>query len=288
MTNFEELNKKYPLKYIKFNNKNWEYLTRGSGKITLLVFPGGGQYAQSQYQMIDEFSDKYKVIIPNIYNVYSIEEFCQEIDEILKLEKADKLIVYGLSIGALLAQSYTKRHKKTVLSLIISHGCAPTSPTYQKKIIRYLKLLNIILPITPSFMIKFIAKNWAGRIQGISKKVTKDFNRSVMENNESNNLMKLLSRKFYEKYLTKTLLYTWIGLHFDFHNNEKFNSETFKDWKGNVLILRTDNDPLMQDDGEFKKIYPNAKVYTFSGFGHLTAIYEHKKAIRVMKAFLNY
>lgn len=269
-----EFNKKYQLKYIYINNAKWEYLSKGSGKITLLVIPGGGQYAQSQYQMIDNFSDKYKVIIPTIYGVYSLEDCFKGIDEMLKKEKAEKLIVYGLSIGALIAQSYTKRNLNRVIALIISHGCAPASPTYKKKVIRSLQLLNFIMPIVSSPVIKFFSKNFAGRIQGSSKSL------------ENNNSMNLLSKNFYDKYLNKTLLYTWINLHLDFFKNEKFDSGTFEDWEGKALILRTDNDPLMQDDGEFKNIYPKAIVKTFTGTGHLTDIYRKEEIIKTIKYFL--
>ncbi len=68
----EEFNKKYPLKTLTVAGKRWEYISKGSGKITLLVLPGGGQYAKSQYRMVDSFSDQYKVIIPTVYDIYSI------------------------------------------------------------------------------------------------------------------------------------------------------------------------------------------------------------------------
>src|SRR5258708_435379 len=165
-----------PLKHLTFAGQDWEYLIKGSGKMGMLVFPGGGQYAQSQYKTAEAFSNKYKVIIPTIYGIYSIKDCCDGVNKILDDEKVDKVVVYGLSIGALLAQSYTKRNLGKVQALIISHGSTPTSLTYKRKIIQPLQLLNLALPVIPSALVKLIAKKWAGRIQGISRYVTQDFN----------------------------------------------------------------------------------------------------------------
>lgn len=49
-----------------------------------------------------------------------------------------------------------------------------------------------------------------------------------------------------------------------------FTSRDLSDWKGKLLIIRTDNDPLAQDDGVFKRYYPTARVISFNETGHLT------------------
>ena len=147
-------------------------------------------------------------------------------------------------------------------------------------------MLNLVLPFIPLFLLRLITKNWADRIQGVSKNVTINFNVERLENRQSRDFRKLLAEKFYREYVTKTLLYTWIKLHLDFYYNEKFSINDFRNWSGETLILRTDNDPLMQDDGEFKKIYPNATVKTFSETGHLTDIYQFEKVVGVIREFL--
>lgn len=274
----------HPVKKININGKYWEYIVCGKGKETLLLLPGGGQTAQSNFQMIDVFKDNYKVISPTIYDSDSIEEFCNGVNTILKREKVNKIFLYGLSIGGMMAQSYIRRNKDRVIKLIISHSPSPGSKTYIRNIIFPLKLLNIILPIIPDKLIRFLAMKYSGSFQGVSQKAHEKYMKNI--NEKTKKLLYHFANEFYEKYLTKRLLTTWIRLHFEYCRNEKFTSHDLADWKGRILILRTDNDYLADDSGEFANIYPYAKVYTFHGTGHLTFQYQFEKMREIIADFL--
>ncbi len=280
----ENFYKIHPLKKITIDGKRWEYIVCGNGKDTLFLLPGGGQTAQSNFQLIDAFRDKYKVISPTIYDTDSIEEFCYGINTILKREKVNKIFLYGLSIGGMMAQSYIRRNKDKVIRLIISHSPAPRSKTYLRRIIIPLNLLNIILPAIPDRLIRFVAKKYSGGFQGVSQNNHEKYMKNI--NEKTKNLLYHFANEFYEKYLTKRLLTTWIRLHFDFYRNEKFTSRDLADWNGKTLILRTDNDYLADDSGEFANIYPNAEVYTFHGTAHLTFQYQFEKMQEIIADFL--
>lgn len=274
----------YSLKTININNKTWEYISAGNGKIAFLMFPGGGQTAQSNYQFTDAFKSKYRVICPTIYDVDSIKEFCEAINEILVKETADKVFLYGLSIGGMMAQLYIRRNKDKVLKLIISHAPAPKSPKYFRHVIIPLRFLNLILPMVPNKVIRYMARKFSGKYQGENKRYHKEYMELLDE--KEKNLLFHFANEFYEKYLTKRLLTTWIRLHFDYYYHEKFTQEDLKGWKGKILILRTDNDHLTDDGGEYTRIYPQAKVYTFHGTGHLTFQYQFEKIKEVIFDFL--
>ena len=68
---------------------------------------------------------------------------------------------------------------------------------------------------------------------------------------------------------------------------KKFKSNDLNDWPGEILIIRTDNDPLAQDDGMFREYYPNAEVYTFHGSGHLTPFVRFEELAQVINEFLH-
>jgi pimeloyl-ACP methyl ester carboxylesterase len=271
-----------PLKRLNIQGKNWEYIATGEGKSTFLLLPGGGQTAQYNFHLINSFKDQYKVVAITIYDTNSIEECCNAISTILQKENADQNIVaYGLSLGGLIAQSYLKRNKDKVNRLILSHACTPKSKTYKNKVIRPLQYLSYVLPLVPNSLIRFFSKNFAGNIQGVKNKFPiPDFTKEERE------VLKYYSREFTNKYLNKRLLQTWIKLHFDFFKNELFERNEFKYWRGKVLVLRTDNDPLMQDEGEFEKIYPTIVIKTFKGTGHLTFYYRATEIIDSIKRFL--
>lgn len=277
----EEFYKKYPLKKISVNNKNWEYISCGKAKETLLLFPGGGQTAQGNFRLIQVFEDEYKIIIPTIYDVDSIKEFCNAINTILQNENTDKVILYGCSIGGLLAQSYLKRNKDKVTDLILLSACTPKSKLYQSKIVPLTKL-KFLLGIVPIGILKFLLTNFGGQFQGASK----EGRVRAKEDIEVDKLLHLFVQEFVERYFTKRLLTTWLCLHKEF-SQESITKEDFSDWKGKVLIMRSDNDPLMQDDGDFKKVYPQSDIFTFHGTGHLSHYYEFHKMVEVMNNFLN-
>ena len=63
--------------------------------------------------------------------------------------------------------------------------------------------------------------------------------------------------------------------------------QIWSDWKGRVLIIRTDNDPLAQDDGVFKEYYPQAIIHTFHDSGHLTPFVRFEEMAQVIDKFLH-
>lgn len=274
----------YSIKTIKINNKDWEYISEGEGNRALLIFPGGGQIAQSTFDLIETFCNSYKVIAITVYDVDTIVEFCEAVNMILEKEGVNDVILYGLSQGGMLVQSYLRRNKERAQALIISHSIAPKSASYPRRIIIPLTLLNIFLPFIPASLIKYVAQRLSGKIQGVTNENHKKLLPQMDRRKEE--LSNFFTKEFITKYLTKRLLMTWINLHFDFYHNEKFTPNDLSDWKGKVLILRTDNDPLAQDDGEFAKLYKEARVYTFHGTGHLTFYYQSEKIIEVIKNFL--
>lgn len=269
----------YKTKRTIIDGVSWEYIVAGKGSRTLLILPGGGQNAQSNWRLIKEFESDYKVIAITIYECNSINELVGAINKILEKERAKKLVVYGLSIGSLMAQSYVKRNKGKVSKLIISHGCAPQSKTYKRKVIVPLVLAKYILPFAPNFVLRYLSK-FAGRVQGQSKK------RKIIIEDKISRINKAVNEDFKARHWNKRLIKTWIDLHVDFFKNEDLDEKTFLDWKGKILILRTNNDPLMQDEGWFKKIYPDAKVHTFRETGHLTYYLQFENMVKVLQDFL--
>lgn len=279
----EEFYRDHPIQTLEIKNTKWEYISCGNGKETILIFPGGGQSAQANFRLIEALESKYKVIACTIYNVDSISDFCFAINSILRKEKIEKVILYGLSIGGMMAQSYLKRNPEKVSLLILSHCCTPRSSMYKKKVLQPLLLLNIFLPLIPSPFISFFSKHFAGKLQGVSNQT------NVMNSEDQEKVEKLTKEftiEFRETYLNKKLLKTWINLHKDF-SKENFSEKDFSNWKGKILILRSDNDPLVQDEGDVKHVYPNATVYVFHGSGHLTYYYQFPSMIKEINDFLN-
>lgn len=271
----------YPLQTIRIGGKVWEYIKKGTGKKTLVILPGGFENAQITFEQIEVFQKEYTVISITINNCDSINELCIAINAILDKEKIQKIYLYGLSLTGLLVQSYTKRNKERVEKLIISHAAAPQSKTYLQKSIFPLRILQPLAYYLPMSWIKFLIQKIGYSVQANTNKQFK-FPEMRKKNQQ---VFQLILHEFFEKYYDRKFIKTIYRLHYNFVC-ETFDHTTFADWKGKVLILQTDNDPLMGDNGAFKTIYPDAKVVTFHGTGHLTLYFQFPDVVQVIHEFL--
>ncbi|MBI4100413.1 alpha/beta fold hydrolase [Candidatus Microgenomates bacterium] len=281
----EEFIAGHPPRQVTVNGKTFEYLTGGSGETAFLVFPGAGQNALSCYDLIDAFENKYKVVAINISGLAGLEEFFEYVDQILKKEKVKNIIIYGLSLGGLLTQHYLRRHRDLISRVIISHSGSTKSPTIIKKVIIPGKILHFFLPILPLNLLQYLSVKFVGRFQVGKANILSLYQKySTPENLERRReYLKELSYSFWNR----EFLESFYKIGMDLREAEKnFSADDFKNWRGKILILKTDNDPLAKDEGMLKKLYPQAKVYIFHETGHLTPFIQFENMVKVIKNFL--
>lgn len=275
---------KHPLKYIIIKDKKWEYLSGGKGNKTIVILPGGLQNAESCFDIMNAFEHNYRVLIITVAGAKTINELCDTLNTILDYEKIHKIFLFGRSLGGLLAQSYVRRNQNKVEKLILSHTAAPSSKTFINKVVKPIMIQNILLSLSPMFLVRFVVKKIGTQTQLVKNAGISD-TWSLMTP-QHRVLRRAFQQEFIPKHMTKKLLKTTCWLTLDFYRHEKFTARDLDNWKGKILITRTDNDPLMQDDGEFIKLYPQAKFYTFTKTGHLTDFIQFEKTIEVIRNFL--
>jgi pimeloyl-ACP methyl ester carboxylesterase len=278
--------KKHPLKQVEVNKELKEYLVGGNGKSAFLIFPGSGQDAQSCYDLIDAFEKKYKAIAINYDRFYTLDLFFTYVNAILAQEKVEKTYLYGLSLGGFLAQHYVRRYPNMISKLIISHSGTTKSKTIINKVIKPGKLYYFFIPIIPQWFLNKIFKPIAVRVQSGQSNIIKLYEQySTKENYQRRHDF---SKKTTFSMIDKNYLKTVYCLGIEMEKQEKsVNFADFQNWKGKILIIRTDNDPLAQDDGVFKEYYPSAQVYTFHETGHLTPFIQTEKMIEVIDKFIH-
>jgi len=277
-----EFYKKHPLKTFNSEGKTVEYISSGKGKNTAVLFPGGGQTAQSNFGMIETLESYFRIISPTLYDLDSIDQFCRILDSLLNHEQIGKIYIYGLSVGGLLAQSYLFRNPQRVKKIIISHACTPSSKVFKTKVVLPLKILKIFLPFIPDKLIRLAVKKGAMKFQGGNIKSSSPD--PWLENKRNSRLIDHFSQEFIDKYLTKTLLQTWINIDIGF-TKEEFDNKKIQNWSGQIMILNTDNDPLVGMDPDFQKLYPKAKMHIFHGTGHLTFFFQYTPLINLVDDF---
>lgn len=273
-------------KLIETNGIEREYITGGKGEIGFLVFPGSGQDALSCYDLIDAFEDKYKVIAINYDRIFSLDDFYSYVNGVLAKENVTAVNLYGLSLGGFLAQHYVRKFPKIVKTLIISHSGSTKSKTVQSKVAKPGKLIYKFIPIIPQFVLNLFFKPIAGRVQvgqsdiiGLYKKYSTKENferRSVFSMNTS---FSLIDKNYLKSVYS-------LGTEMEKAENS-FGANDLNNWNGNILVIRTHNDSLAQDDGMFEIYYPDAKVYSFQETGHLTPFIQFEKMLGVIRDFLS-
>jgi len=276
----------HPYKKVVVDGKERGYLVGGKGNATLLIFLGAGQDALSCYDLIDAFENKYKVIAINYNNLRSLQEFYDYVNAILKKENVKTLYIYGLSIGGFLAQHYLRQYKDKVSKVILCQSGSTKSKTVINHVAIPGKILYFFLPIIPISLFRNFLTKIAGRVQSGQKDVLKLYKKySTKENLERRT--ELFNKTGYN-FLTRDYLESIYHLGIGIEKNEKnFTKRDLDNWKGKILIIKTDNDPLAQDGGMFKKYYPNAKVVTFTETGHLTSFIRFEEIVKVIQNFLN-
>lgn len=276
----------HPVKNVLIDGVTRNYLIGGKGKTGFLVFPGSGQDLLSCYDLVDEFEDDYKVIVVTYSGFKTLESFFRYVCTILDQERINKVILYGLSMGGFLGYHFVKCFPEKVDTLILSHSSTTKSVTTIKRVVIPGKILNFLLPLIPLSLVKWVITKNSGKAQSGSKDVGKLWNEfSTKENSERR-------REMYNKvgltWLTKDYLNSIYSLGTEMEEIEKrdFTVDVLKVWRGKILIIRTDNDPLAQDDGVFKTYFPQAKVIIFKTTGHLTPFIRFEEIAKTIRGFV--
>lgn len=278
--------KNHPIKKVRIKNIDGKYIVGGKSKIGFLIFPGGGQDIYSSYDLIEAYEKDYKVISLSINGFDDLKTYFEFVNKILEKEKITKVIVYGLSLGGFIAQHYVRANKEKVIKLILSHTGSTRSQSIRKKVIIPGKILYFFLPIIPLGLVKLLVKKNAGKTQSGSSDVKALWNKY----SSKENLLKRMQfiERFGLDFLNRSYLNSFYRLGIDMEKSEKqWKYDEFNSWSKNVLIIKTDSDPLAQDDGELKKYYPQAKEYIFFKTGHLTPFIRFEDMKRLIDEFIN-
>jgi pimeloyl-ACP methyl ester carboxylesterase len=274
--------KNHPIKRIG----DGEYVVGGKGKTAFLIFPGSGQDALSCFDLVGEFEKKYKAVAISYTGFYDLDSLFCFVNKILDKEKVDNVVLYGLSLGGFIAQHYVRRYPDKVVKLILSHSGSTKSKTIVRKVSRPGKFFYKIVPLIPQKFLNKIFIPVAGRMQSGKS----NFRALYEKYSSKENLERRIefSKKNTFSMIDKNYLKTVYSLGTEMERVEnKFSNKDLSGWKGKILILRTENDPLAQDDGMFKHYYPKAKVVTFKETGHLTPFIRFEQMAFEINKFLN-
>jgi pimeloyl-ACP methyl ester carboxylesterase len=262
----------HPCKHINVAGVEWEYISCGNSKESLLVLPGGLRVAEAAFRLIQMFEDSYRVITPTYPPLGTMNEIVDGIAAILDMEQVTEAFILGQSYGGAVAQVLTQRYPSRVKKLILS-GTAPLLAVGWKRVLTNLLLVAAVL--LPERIVMAIFR------KALSPVIT------VQES----------QRIFWEAYLeelfTQRLTKEDILSHFrttrDAQMKYVYRSGEESSWHGDVLVIWGEDDHLRTERGRrgMMGIYPQAQIHILAGGGHTVALSEPEKYAATIKEFLN-
>jgi 3-oxoadipate enol-lactonase len=266
--------KKMPEKKLVIKGVEWEYVTGGRGRQTLLMFHGAVGGAETMQWLAASFADEYRTITPTVADVNTLEEVCDAVSAILDREHVGRAVVFGGSFGGLVAQAFFKRRRAQVEDLVLLSTGVPNRKTGART-----EWMTKLLRLLPFSLTRGLLK----------PEISKHLNTPVPEEHAARiREFKQHLEEYFNHKLTKRTLLSRVALGVDFNRNETYAPDDQSDWPGRILIVESNDDPTIPVDERrrLRAAYPRALVCTFAGAGHLIPLLRLEELVGVVKAFL--
>jgi len=251
-------------KQITVNNVEWNYLTSGKGKETILFLHGMGGAYDLWWQQVIEFEKDYKIITYTLpEEINSLEKASEGILRILETENIDKLNVVGTSMGGYIAQYLVSSIPNRIEKAVFANTFPPNNLIEKVNATK-----SKVIPYLPEIL--------------LSKLGEKKLNNELIPAAKNSELLKafLPSLPFSKKQFMNRF-YVVI---------DKFTATPTKYEVKRIpkLIIESDNDPLIQPQlrKEIKNLYVDAETYTFKKEGHFPYINASQEYNTVLRNFL--
>ncbi len=254
------------IKIIDFKGAKWKYYSGGNGTKTILFLHGMGGAYDLWWQQVKEFEKDYRVITYTLpEEINTLKKTSEGILEILKKEGVDRFYAVGSSMGGYIAQYLVNTIPNRIEKVVFGNTFPPNNLIVQENAIK-----SKIIPLLPEILFKKIGE--------------KQLNSKIVPAANNSALLKafLLSLPSNKKQFVNR--YAIVIDNFTATPEKKEIKRIPK------LIIESDNDPLVQPTlrNDLKKLYPDAKVYTFHNEGHFPYLNAAEKYNKVLRKFFDH
>ncbi len=261
-------------KSLKIRGVEWHYVTGGRGEQTVLLFHGAVGGAETMRWLAAAFEDEYRTVTPTVADVSTLEEVCDAASAILDREHVGRAVVFGGSFGGLVAQAFFRRRRSQVQDLVLLSTGAP-SPVVGARTAWMTRLMRLLpFPLMRGMMRLEVSRHLDAPVPAEHAARITEFRQKLDH--------------YFEHTLTKRTLLSRVALGVDFNRNERYAPADSAGWPGRVLIVESDNDPMVtpEERRRLRETYPSAFVCTFPGAGHLIPLLRLEELVGLVKAFL--
>jgi maspardin len=255
----------HALRQVRVDGVDWDYISLGDGKTTILLLHGMGGGYDIWWQQIEALRQHYRVIAPTYPPVHSLAGLSRGIRVILNQEQVVRFNVVGSSLGGYLAQYLIAEHPGRIQKAVFANTFPPND-IFAKKT----KISGKLLPFLPEWLVmRNLRKTTAEAIypaSGNSALVAA----YMME--QSHGMMR--KAQFVARFHC-------VLDYFPPPDQEASSVE--------ILIVEADNDPLVVKTLRemLKTTYPSARIITLQDAGHFPYLNRTAEYTNILEEFFD-
>ncbi len=254
----------HPAQTLEVNGVEWEYVSFGEGKETILFLHGMTGAYDIWWNQMEALQGSYRVISVTYPAVDSLREMSDGVFAILDAEGVEQTHIVGTSLGGYLTQYIVANHSDRVLSAVFSNTFAPNDLIAEKN-----KSIGAALPFLPEWLVIDVLRG--------------SFSASVYPASGNDELtLAFLNEISYGRMRKAQVVGRFHGV------VEKFTAPDLTSLNIPVMIIEADNDPLVEFvlREQLKETYPTAEVWTLSGVGHFPYLNHSDVYTKIIKTFI--
>jgi pimeloyl-ACP methyl ester carboxylesterase len=265
---FIDFRKSNPLKKLKIQNVEWQYLDTGSGKNTIVLMTGALGMPIIDWRHINYFSQQFRLLAPSYPPLPSMEALVDGIADLMVKAGVHSVQIWGGSYGGMVAQVFVRKYPQLTEKLILSHTLPP-NPETGKSLTRMLKWMQIL----PGFLLRWL--------------LNRSLSRLMPENEEGMALTYAIYNEIMHTHMDKENIVALFKRTIDY-STRHFTPDDLANWQGSVLLMLSKDDPSTPDETRqlLQTIYPDARVHLFQGTGHATSLLQENAYREVIESFI--
>jgi len=260
----------HPARHVTVGGLPWQFITCGQGAETVVLLPGDTGLGEAWFPIILRLERAWRIIAPTYPLATTMPQLVEGVAGILDEERVVQAHLLGTSLGGCVAQCFVRARPDKVRSLVLSNTLVP-----HKARPAILRRRNRILDCLPLALRRDLSRRAIFKHLPTVPAMQRAFWRAYFS-------------KFVTSHLTRESLLRQNDCLIDFGEHYSFSADDLVDWPGAVLILESDDDPLIgaAERENLKRVYPQAQVHTFHGAGHLTPVSRKGEYVSLVRRFL--
>ena len=257
LTRFRDFVEIHPLKQMDYAGKSIDYMICGKGPKVILTFAGGWGPPHILYDTILGFEKTNRMAVIDISPFADIDSMCQGVDQILDKEKIDHVILMGQSFTGIIAQIYFRRRFQRVDGMVLTNTLAPKAE-------RCKKWALVLIRVLPISLFKPLIKKKMSKLSEFEKSVSEE----ILERRRFN---AALLTNIMDQYFSPKVFRNAVSLAFKFNEKNEYKTDEFNGWKGQILIITSEDDPYYEDAKILSQSLSLTELFKLpSGYGHLS------------------